>query len=82
VKELATDGRYCELDRASGTTKRRDAQLDAKQMDVLRRALRRARFLRISKPANCTFGGADRRTLYITARANVYKVILNVPGLP
>lgn len=35
-----------------------------------------------TQPANCTFGGADRRTLYITARENVYRVTLNVPGLP
>jgi gluconolactonase len=34
------------------------------------------------QPANCTFGGADRRTLYITARKGLYQVRLNVPGLP
>jgi gluconolactonase len=34
------------------------------------------------RPANCTFGGADRRTLYITARAGLYAIVLNVPGLP
>ena len=34
------------------------------------------------QPANCTFGGTDRRTLYITAREDVYKVTLNVAGLP
>ncbi|NUP12803.1 MAG: SMP-30/gluconolactonase/LRE family protein [Polyangiaceae bacterium] len=34
------------------------------------------------QPANCTFGGADRRTLYITARTGFYAVALNVPGLP
>ncbi len=34
------------------------------------------------QPANCTFGGADRRTLYITARTGLYRVDLNVPGLP
>jgi gluconolactonase len=33
-------------------------------------------------PANCTFGGADRRTLYITARSSLYQVRLNVPGRP
>jgi gluconolactonase len=33
-------------------------------------------------PANCTFGGADRRTLYITARTGLYQIHLNVPGLP
>lgn len=32
-------------------------------------------------PANCTFGGLDRRTLYITARTSLYAVALNVPGL-
>lgn len=34
------------------------------------------------QPANCTFGGADRKTLYITARTGLYEVALNVPGLP
>ena len=33
-------------------------------------------------PSNCTFGGADRRTLYMTARTGLYQVRLNVPGLP
>jgi len=46
------------------------------------------------KPANCTFGDADRRTLYITAngpepsdggrnpQTGLYSIRLNVPGLP
>ncbi len=34
------------------------------------------------QPANCTFGGADRRTLFITARTGLYRVDLNVPGKP
>jgi gluconolactonase len=34
------------------------------------------------QPANCTFGGADRRTLYITARTSLYSVVLNLPGKP
>lgn len=46
------------------------------------------------KPANCTFGEADRRTLYITAngpdpgdggrnpQTGLYSIRLNVPGLP
>jgi gluconolactonase len=33
-------------------------------------------------PANCTFGGSDRKTLYITARTSLYRVTLKVPGLP
>lgn len=33
-------------------------------------------------PTNCTFGDADRKTLYITARTSLYRVTLNVPGLP
>ena len=32
-------------------------------------------------PANCTFGGADRKTLYITARTSVYRIRLLIPGL-
>ena len=31
-------------------------------------------------PANCEFGDADRKTLYITARTSLYKVRLNVAG--
>lgn len=34
------------------------------------------------QPANCTFGGADAKTLYITARTSLYRVELNLPGLP
>ncbi len=40
-------------------------------------------------PTNCTFGGLDRKTLYITANKNgdgaatgLYSIKLNVPGLP
>jgi YD repeat-containing protein len=31
-------------------------------------------------PSNCTFGDADRKTLYITARTRIYKVRLTVAG--
>lgn len=31
---------------------------------------------------NVAFGGPDHRTLYITAGASLYAVLLNVPGLP
>jgi gluconolactonase len=34
------------------------------------------------QPANATFGGADRRTLFITARRALYRVRLNIPGKP
>lgn len=34
------------------------------------------------QPANCTFGDADRRTLYITARTRLYRVRLVGPGKP
>lgn len=33
------------------------------------------------QPSNCTFGGADRKTLYITARKGLYSIHLAVPGL-
>lgn len=40
-------------------------------------------------PSNCTFGGADRKTLYITSNlggnsavTGLYQIRLNVPGLP
>lgn len=33
-------------------------------------------------PSNCTFGGADGKTLYITAHNGLYSIVLNVPGLP
>lgn len=32
-------------------------------------------------PANCTFGDADNKTLYITARTGLYKIRLNIPGM-
>lgn len=31
---------------------------------------------------NVSFGGADRKTLYITASGGLYRVVLNVPGIP
>lgn len=33
-------------------------------------------------PSNCTFGGADRRTLYITTLHAVYEMRMPTPGLP
>ena len=33
-------------------------------------------------PANCSFGGPDRRMLYVTARTGLYAIHLNVPGKP
>ena len=32
--------------------------------------------------SNCTFGGTDRRTLYVASRSAIEAVTLNVPGLP
>lgn len=34
------------------------------------------------QPANCAFGDADHRTLYITARQGLYRVRLTTPGIP
>jgi gluconolactonase len=34
------------------------------------------------QPANCTFGNADRKTLYITARQGLYRVSTPIAGLP
>ena len=32
------------------------------------------------QPANCTFGGPDRKTLYVTARSSLYTVPMEVAG--
>ena len=32
--------------------------------------------------SNCTFGGSDRKTLYVTSRSLLKYVPLAVPGLP
>ena len=34
------------------------------------------------RASNIAFGDADRKTLYITAQTDLYKVVLNVPGPP
>jgi len=34
------------------------------------------------QPANATFGGADRKTLFVTARKSVYSVPMEVAGVP
>ena len=34
------------------------------------------------KPNNCTFGGTDRKTLYIAGRDTLYAITLGVEGLP
>jgi gluconolactonase len=34
------------------------------------------------EPSNAAFGGADRKTLYITAGPRLYSIGLNVPGFP
>ena len=31
-------------------------------------------------PANCTFGGKDRKTLYVTARTSLYRIAMRVKG--
>lgn len=33
------------------------------------------------QPANCTFGGKDRKTLYITARRSLYAIDMRVEGM-
>jgi gluconolactonase len=33
------------------------------------------------KPSNCTFGGPDHTTLYITARTSLYALAMAVPGM-
>jgi gluconolactonase len=34
------------------------------------------------KPNNCTFGGTDRKTLYVAGRDTLYAITLTVEGLP
>jgi gluconolactonase len=34
------------------------------------------------RPANCAWGDADRKTLYLTARTSLYRIRTKVPGLP
>jgi gluconolactonase len=34
------------------------------------------------RPANCAWGDADRKALYITARTSLYRIRVKVPGLP
>lgn len=34
------------------------------------------------QPANVTFGGADRKTMYVTARTGLYRVKMPIAGLP
>lgn len=34
------------------------------------------------QPSNCAFGGADLRTLFITARTGLYSLPTTIPGLP
>ena len=33
-------------------------------------------------PSNCTFGGSDRRTLFVTTNHAIYQVRVDTPGLP
>ena len=33
-------------------------------------------------PSNCSFGGEDRRTLYLTTLHALYEVRVDTPGLP
>jgi gluconolactonase len=35
-----------------------------------------------ARPSNCTFGGKDRRTLYVTTLHAIYQVRVDTPGLP
>jgi gluconolactonase len=44
--------------------------------------MRRGEITLGGQPSNVAFGGADRKTLYITAGSRLYSVKLNVPGYP
>jgi gluconolactonase len=33
------------------------------------------------QPANVTFAGADRKTMYVTARTGLYRITMPIPGL-
>jgi gluconolactonase len=35
-----------------------------------------------ARPSNCTFGGKDRRTLYVTTLHAIYEIRVSTPGLP
>jgi gluconolactonase len=35
-----------------------------------------------ARPSNCTFGGQDRRTLYVTTLHAIYELRVDTPGLP
>lgn len=35
-----------------------------------------------ARPSNCTFGGKDRRTLYVTTLHAIYEIRVDTPGLP
>ena len=41
-----------------------------------------ATILMPERTSNMAWGGADRKTLYITASSSVYRIRLNVTGLP
>lgn len=34
------------------------------------------------RPANCAWGDADRKSLYVTARTSLFRIRVKVPGLP
>jgi gluconolactonase len=34
------------------------------------------------RPANCAWGDADRKSLYITARTSLFRIRVKIPGLP
>jgi gluconolactonase len=36
----------------------------------------------LGEVSNVAFGGADRKTLYITAGASLYAMEMNIPGYP
>ncbi len=60
-----------------------DAQIHAIQVfDKAGKYLGALNFPDGSNVTNCSFGGADRRTLYVTTTKALFSVKLNVPGLP
>jgi gluconolactonase len=80
--ELITDGMA--VDRAGNlyiATYERPDDMAPGEIAVLRPTGRRwGRLIVPTGPTNCTFGDADGRTLYITARGALYRVRLQVPG--
>ncbi len=82
---LSNDRRLCDIPGPDGMKVDRQGNIWSSADDGIRVISPKGELLQTiafpEQPANCGFGDADYKTLYVTARHGVYKIRTTVPGI-